>query len=382
MTCRPTRMRLSRPSLLGLLALLALRNGLALAADQPAGELEEITVTAQKRAESQQDVPMSMTTFGAVALQEKEINNFFDYATKVPNLAFAPTGDGVGTARTISIRGVSGNNVTSYYIDDTPLPDSIDPRILDIDHIEVLRGPQGTLYGGRSMGGLVRTVTKEPDLDNFSATVHGGVSDTARTVTPNYVADAVVNIPLIQDIVALRVSAFDDYEAGYFKRSYCTNPAAALALACTPLSTTGITAGRTVAAVDTSGFAASLTVKLSDALTITPRFMMQHTGYNGFPMADYDTDTANGIGYPVPTPATGAFTPNRMVPTSFTQARWFNVPEGGWDDWGLTSIAVHWTTGAPYRDPCSSSPAASTRTITGACPTPPMCRRRPRRGSI
>ena len=152
-----------------------------------AGQLEEITVTAQKRSESQQNVPLSMTTFGAVALEEKDINNFFDYATKVPNLAFAPTGDGVGTARTVSIRGVSGNNVTSFYIDDTPLPDSIDPRVLDIDHIEVLRGPQGTLYGARSMGGLVRTVTKEPDLNDFSATVHGGASDTDRTDTPNYI---------------------------------------------------------------------------------------------------------------------------------------------------------------------------------------------------
>ena len=105
-----------------------------------------------------------MTTFSSVALQEKQINTFFDYATKVPNFAFAPTGDGVSTARTVSIRGVSGDNVTSFYIDDTPLPDSIDPRVLDIDHIEVLRGPQGTLYGARSMGGLVRIVTKEPDL--------------------------------------------------------------------------------------------------------------------------------------------------------------------------------------------------------------------------
>ena len=154
---------------------------LADTAPAPSGELEEITVTAQKRSESEQNVPMSITTFGACRAARKDINTFFDYATKVPNLAFAPTGDGVGTARTVSIRGVSGNNVTSFYIDDTPLPDSIDPRVLDLDHIEVLRGPQGTLYGARSMGGLVRTVTKEPDLDEFSATVHGGASDTART---------------------------------------------------------------------------------------------------------------------------------------------------------------------------------------------------------
>jgi len=309
------------------------------------GELEEITVTAQKRSESEQNVPMSITTFGAVALEQKDINSFFDYATKVPNLAFAPTGDGVGTARTVSIRGVSGNNVTSFYIDDTPLPDSIDPRVLDLDHIEILRGPQGTLYGARSMGGLVRTVTKGPDLEEFSATVHGGASDTARTSQPNYVADLVVNLPLIRDVAALRVSAFDDYEAGYFKRSYCTTPASAMSLSCTPLAATGITTVDNVGAIDTSGFTAALTIKPTDSLTVTPKFMLQRAGYNGFPMADYLTDTANGIGYPVPTPGTGAPTPNKMLPTSFTQARWFNVPEGGFDDWGLTSITVHWKSG-------------------------------------
>jgi iron complex outermembrane recepter protein len=332
-------------------------------ADAPAatGELEEITVTAQKRAESEQNVPMSITTFSSAALESKSINTFFDYATKVPNLAFAPTGDGMGTAQTISIRGVSGNNVTSFYIDDTPLPDSISPRVLDLDHIEVLRGPQGTLYGARSMGGLVRTVTKQPDLDEFSATIHGGASYTDRTDTPNYTMDAVFNIPLVKDVAALRISVFDDYQAGYFKRSYCTNPAAAMALTCTPLATTGITTVSNVAAFDTSGFTAALTIKPTDNLTITPKIMLQREGYNGFPLADYDTDTANGIGYPVPTPVTGSPTPSRMVPTSFTQARWFNVPEGGFDDWGLTSIAIHWKT--PVGELVSSSSYFSRKVI-------------------
>ena len=329
----------------GAVVLLAPLRLFAADATAPAGELEEITVTAQKRSESQQNVPLSMTTFSSVALQEKSVNTFFDYATKVPNLAFAPTGDGVGTARTVSIRGVSGNNVTSFYIDDTPLPDSIDPRVLDIDHIEVLRGPQGTLYGARSMGGLVRIVTKEPDINNFSATVHGGASDTARTDQPNYTGDGVVNIPLIQDHAALRLSAFYDEEAGYFKRSYCSNPAAAMAGTCTPLATTGITTVDNVGAIDTYGGAASLTLKINDALTITPRIMQQQADYNGFPMSDYTTDTANGVGYPVPTPQNGAPTPSKMVPTNFTQARWFNVPEGGSDKWTLSSIGVHWKTG-------------------------------------
>src|ERR1700752_57530 len=150
------------------------------------GGLEEVIVTAQKRSENEQTVPMSITTFSANTLQQKAITDFFDYATKVPNLAFASTGDGVGTARTMSIRGISGDNVTGFYTGGVPLPDSLDPPVLALERIEVLRGPQGTLYGARSMGGTVPLITQTPDLSKFSATVHGGVSDTDRTDRPNY----------------------------------------------------------------------------------------------------------------------------------------------------------------------------------------------------
>ena len=152
------------------------------------GGLEEVIVTAQKRAETEQSVPLSMTTFNAAALQQKEITEFFDYATKVPNLGFAMTGDGVGTARTISIRGISGDNVTGFYIDDTPLPDSIDPRILDVARIEVLRGPQGTLYGARSMGGTVRVSPRRRTSRVSPPTCTPGYripgTPTARTTSP------------------------------------------------------------------------------------------------------------------------------------------------------------------------------------------------------
>src|SRR5947207_2353683 len=199
-----------------------------------AGGLEEVIVTAQKRSESEQSVPMSMTTFSSAALEQKSITDFFDYATKVPNLAFAPTGDGVGTARTVSIRGISGDNVTGFYIDDVPLPDSVDPRVLDIGHIEVLRGPQGTLYGARSMGGTVRVITKEPELSKFSATVHAGLAD-----------------------------------------------------------------------------------------------------FNSLP--------GNGIGFPAPSAASTL--PSPLTTTYLTQARFFNIPEGGTDWWNLYSLTLHWKTG-------------------------------------
>jgi outer membrane receptor protein involved in Fe transport len=323
------------------LAAAAAANAATESTSQPGG-LEEVIVTAQKRAESEQSVPMSITTFSAATLQQKAITEFFDYATKVPNLAFAPTGDGVGTARTISIRGISGDNVTGFYIDDVPLPDSLDPRVLDLERIEVLRGPQGTLYGARSMGGTVRLITAVPDLSHFSATVHGGLSDTDRTDRPNYTADAVVNIPLVQDQIALRLTGFYDDEAGYFKRSWCTDPATA-GVSCFPLSTSGRTMVSNVAAVDTYGGSASLTIKAGDAVTITPRIMMQRTDYNGFPLGDFNAMPENGIGFPAPA---GPYTlPSPLNTTNFTQARFFDVPEGGSDWWDLYSLTLHWNTG-------------------------------------
>ena len=163
-------------------------------ADGPADadQIPEIVVTAQKRTENLQTVPVSITTFGSQELKERAVENFMDYATSVPNLGFGASGDGAANSRTISIRGVSGDNTTGFYLDETPLPDSLDPRIVDIDHIEVLRGPQGTLYGARSMGGTVRLLTNQPDAKNFSAGVHTGISSTEHTHAPNYLADGVV----------------------------------------------------------------------------------------------------------------------------------------------------------------------------------------------
>lgn len=326
--------------IVGLTCLAMSAQGVAQTTQSASGfSLEEVVVTAQKRSESAQSVPLSMTTFSAKALEDKAIDNFFDYATKIPNLAFAPTGDGVGTARTVSIRGIAGNGTTSFYIDDTPLPDSIDPHVLDIDHIEVLRGPQGSLYGARSMGGLIKMVTKASDLNAFSADFHAGASKTSHTDRPNWTGDGVINVPLINDVMSLRLSAFYDTQAGYFTRSYCTNPAAA-GVSCTPLASSGLTSVPNVGEIDTYGGAAALTIKLGDSVTITPRLMTQRADYNGFPMGDVLSTPGNGYGYPVPS---GPYTlPSSLVPGSFNQARLFNIQEGGSDAWDLLSLSAKW----------------------------------------
>jgi outer membrane receptor protein involved in Fe transport len=325
-------------------------------ADQAASsdQLEEVIVTALKRSESEQSVPLSMTTFSSGMLEEKSINTFVDYATKIPNLAFAPTGDGVGTARTVSIRGISGDNVTGFYIDDVPLPDSIDPRVLDVDHIEVLRGPQGTLYGARSMGGTVRIITKQPDLDEVGGTVHVASSKTENAENLNYTGDAVVNLPLIKGVLGLRLSGFYDDQGGFFTRSYCTNPAA-VGTTCFPL-TGSHTVVKNVGQVNTYGGAASLTWKVNDDLTVTPRLMMQRAGYDGFPMADVDSTPGNGYGYPVPS---GPYTLPPLTVNGYNQARLFNVPEGGYDQWSLGSVAIKWKN--PFGEIVSSTAYFSRR---------------------
>ena len=299
-------------------------------------ELETITVTAQRRSESLQDVPLSITAIDARNLEQKAIYSFVDYGGKVPNLAFADTGDGSGTARTISIRGISGDGTTGFYIDETPVPDSIDPRIVDIQRIEVLRGPQGTLYGARSMGGTVRLITEQPDFNTADGRLRMSGGHTWNTVNPDYGVDGAFNVPLIPDTMALRAVLFFQHDAGFFTRRYLSNPAEAASLPATANPTTlgGLPTSTTddVGRVNSYGGAVSLAIKPMDALMITPRIMYQQAKANGFQYADDGS-------YPVPVPGTFVNAPN-MHPAGYMQDRFFNLPEDSDDSWTLASVGV------------------------------------------
>jgi outer membrane receptor protein involved in Fe transport len=282
--------------------------------------LTEITVTAQRRAESVQSVPMSITVLDSAQLEQRDVESFIDYATTVPNLGFGYSGIGFSNARTISIRGIAGAGTTGFYLDDTPLPDSVDPRVVDIDRIEVLRGPQGTLYGARSEGGTVRLITKQPG-DEFSARVHAGVSDTWNTVEPNYTVDGAINMPLIPHTLDLRIVGLYDAEAGFFRRVFPTDPGGST-----------YTTVSNVAANRTTGASVSLAWKVTDNLTVTPRMLYQKSEYNGFPYSDHTT-------YSVP-PPTVTPTNLNLDPNNFNQVRLYNLPEGGHDRWTLSSLTI------------------------------------------
>ncbi|MEP7247213.1 MAG: TonB-dependent receptor [Gammaproteobacteria bacterium] len=281
-------------------------------------------MTSQRRAENIQDVPMSITVLDSAQLEARNVKTFIDYAASVPNLGFAYTGNGFSNARTISIRGIAGNDTTGFYLDDTPLPESINPQIVDIDRIEVLRGPQGTLYGARSEGGTVRLITQQPG-DTFSGRAHVGVSDTWNTVRPNYVADGAVNLPLIPDRLSLRVVGLYDAQAGFFRRQFPS----------TPLGTDYQTVNN-IGENTTSGGSIALRWKVTDNLTVTPRLLYQESTYNGFPYSDHTT-------YEVPPPLAS---PNdlNLDPNNFMQTRLFNIPEGGSDRWWLSSLTLNYHT--------------------------------------
>ena len=175
--------------------------------------------------------------------------------------------------------------------------------------------------------------------------MHGGVSDTWNTDRPNYTGDVVLNIPLIAGRAALRLSGFYDSEAGFLKRRYCTDPATANVTCFPQTSDPALTTTvNNIAATDEYGVAASLGFKVTDNLTVTPRFMQQRESYNGFPMTDVLTDPrADRLSLPG-----RARRPSRCRssrPSDFTQGRFFNFPEGGFDAWHLYSLNIKWNTG-------------------------------------
>ena len=203
-------------------AIFALALGLVLTAPTVAEEvaetydedvvIEEVLVTATKRTESLQTVGPSLTALSGNDLQARGAADFEDYAVAIPNLAFGATDDGILANRTISVRGIEGLITTSFYIDDVPLAESVDPLVLDVERIEVLRGPQGTLYGARGLGGTIRVITKRPEFDGTSGRLNLATSRTKHGDL-NYGFDGAFNVPLA-DNVAIRLLGYYRREAG------------------------------------------------------------------------------------------------------------------------------------------------------------------------
>jgi outer membrane receptor protein involved in Fe transport len=195
-------------------------------AEQLFGPAEgDIVVTAQKRAERLIETPQSVTAMSADDLAKLGADQFVDFANTVPGLQF--TTQGAGSAQ-ISMRGVTtGADVgptVGIYVDEVPYGSSssfangvrraLDVGLFDIERVEVLRGPQGTLYGASSMGGVLKYVTRTPSLTDFGGSAQIGIADT-RSGAMSYDGSAVLNAPILDDKAAVRASGFYSRDGGY-----------------------------------------------------------------------------------------------------------------------------------------------------------------------
>jgi len=289
--------------------------------------LETVIVTARKRDESLANVPEAITVFTSQTLDAYNIQSFDDYATKTPNVSFAYGGGptGIADARTVAIRGITGQNLfgtagaTGFYIDDTPLPGSVDPRVLDIDNIEVLKGPQGTLFGESSLGGNVRLITKRPDTsgNDIGYMAQGGW--TSRGGSPDLGAGVIGNLVLIPDVAAVRVVMFGNHDAGYLTRTFPTGPISSATgdpfinpLEDVPRTTVGDQGAQT-----TYGGSVSALFKITDDFEARFRVMYQDSEYHGFP---------------------AAFAPLPAFQPDYILNRAFNLQPDARDRWALPSL--------------------------------------------
>lgn len=188
--------------------------------------LSEVVVTAQKRAEALNTTPVSVSVVSGAKLEETQATNMADWSSYVPGLAIGAGGspglvnlslDGIGPLGAASQVGV--------YVNDTPLGSSssfqgarlFTPDLMpyDLDRIEVLRGPQGTLYGASTMGGLIKYVLRDPDLENLSGRIGGDLFGVENGSGVGGGVRGEINAPLIKDQLALRLSAYDENTPGY-----------------------------------------------------------------------------------------------------------------------------------------------------------------------
>lgn len=181
--------------------------------------MEEIIVTAQKREQRQIEVPISMTAISGEDIQQKGVQNLQDLSFNVPGMSLREDGPG---SYLIFMRGLANTDsagaLVGVYIDEMPMTltgyDQLDMRPLDLERVEVLKGPQGTLYGQGSIAGTVKYVTAAPKMNEFEAKAALSLADVDGGEA-HKTATAVVNVPVVDDVLALRLAATVERDGGW-----------------------------------------------------------------------------------------------------------------------------------------------------------------------
>jgi iron complex outermembrane recepter protein len=214
-------------------------NGAAAGATNEAAEsdqgLQQIVVTANRRAQTVQDVPYAISAVSGADLAQFGITDIAGLSHTLPGVTFLDKGPYAGLANnTLIIHGlnveITGGLIPNQtqspvatYIDDAPV--FVNLHLSDLDRVEVLRGPQGTLYGSGSLGGTVRFMQRDPDLDKYQVIANAGTGDTYHTSSPNYNGDLIVNLP-VTSTLALRFEAGETHQAGFINlpNAYALGP--------------------------------------------------------------------------------------------------------------------------------------------------------------
>jgi iron complex outermembrane recepter protein len=246
--------------------------------------LEEVVVTAQKQTENLQAVPMSIQALGETKLEELRVTNMTDYMQFMPSVTFQTLGSGFTQ---VYMRGVANGSNGNHsgptpsvgqYLDEQPITTiqgSLDIHVYDIERVEMLAGPQGTLYGAESQAGTIRTITNKPDPSKFSAS-YDLKGDFVSGGSQGYTAEGYTNIP-INDSTAIRLVGWYEHSPGYIDnvKGTMTFPTSGITMDNYSRAKNNYNDG------DTYGGRALLKIDLNDNWSITPGVMGQVANFNG-----------------------------------------------------------------------------------------------------
>jgi iron complex outermembrane receptor protein len=320
--------------------------------------LDEIVVTAQKRVSTVQTTPISITAVSGDDLQARGVSSLATLAQGTPGVSLKTEGP---SQTEIEMRGMTssgGNSATvGFYLDDIPLagPASaqnghvvIDPDLYDLSRIEILRGPQGTLFGSGSMGGTVRLISNQPNLSEVQSSVQSILSGTDGGGF-NHKDSLMLNLPLIDDKLALRVAGTENYTSGWIDR-IVADPLP-LAGGTPPGTVRGDVQGAPVVkqypgsnAYQTYAARVTLLWKPTDDLSITPAYFHTTSTQNGISAYDSDPGTlAHYQPFDIAEPSTDSLTAYSLnVNYSFST-------------FDLTSSTARWTRNSVQEEEASEA---------------------------
>jgi len=266
----------------------------------PAYTVSEIIVTATKRSTNIQTTPAAISVVSAEDIATRHLGGADDYLAGLPGVSYQERGTG---SNTITIRGIGQgsqidtNSPVGTYFGETPVSGlgsavngnqagNSDIKLVDIQQIEVLRGPQGTLYGSGTMGGTIRVVPKAPNLSRVEGEASGEYSNTARFGGSNYKLQAGANAPLIEDKLGVRVVAYRFSDEGYYKNAAGSRPSATLLGVQAIVPGLALRDERHVGTATSTGFRGTVLFKPTDRFSLTAMYINQTDKTIGIPSED------------------------------------------------------------------------------------------------